>query len=154
MAQEIERKFLVVGEDWLKGAKGELYIQGYLSTTSGKTVRVRVANNRGWLTIKGKTQGITRPEYEYEVPLKDATEMLEMCEQPIIEKIRYKVEYAGKIWEVDVFGKENSGLVVAEIELKSEDEKFKTPSWVGKEVSGEKKYSNSSLTKEPYKSWK
>lgn len=154
MAQEIERKFLVAGDDWLKDAKGEFYIQGYLSTTSGKTVRVRVANNRGWLTIKGKTQGITRPEYEYEIPLKDATEMLEMCEQPIIEKIRYKVEHAGKIWEVDVFGKENYGLVIAEIELKSEDEKFKTPSWIGKEVSGEKKYSNSSLTKEPYKSWK
>lgn len=153
MGKEIERKFLVVNDDWLKGAKGKLYIQGYLSTASGRTVRVRVANDTGFLTIKGKAQGISRAEYEYEIPLKDATELMELCEQPVIEKIRYKVDYAGHTWEVDVFSKDNAGLVVAEVELKSEDEKVKLPSWIGKEVSDDKRYSNSNLTKDPYKNW-
>jgi CYTH domain-containing protein len=154
MSIEIERKFLVKDTGFLKNYEGSYYIQGYLSSTSGRTVRVRVANNKGWLTIKGKAQNLTRPEYEYEVPLKDAAELLELCEKPLLEKIRYKIEYASKIWEVDVFLKDNTGLIVAEIELKTENEKFRLPSWVGKEVSGDKKYSNSNLIKVPYKDWK
>lgn len=153
MGQEIERKFLVVGDDWREGAGGTLYRQGYLAKDKERTVRVRVAGTKAYLTIKGCTKGTSRAEYEYEIPLQDAEELLDLCEGPLVEKTRHKIPHAGHIWEVDVFHGDNVGLIMAEVELKSEDEHVEMPGWVGKEVSGDARYYNSSLSKKPYKTW-
>lgn len=154
MAKEIERKFLLVGDDWRELAKGTLYRQGYLNSAKERTVRVRTIDDKGFLTIKGITTGATRVEYEYEIPHSDCTEMLDnLAEQPIIEKARYKIEFGGFIWEVDEFFGVNKGLVVAEIELKSEDQAFERPSWVGEEVTGDPRYYNSNLVANPYTTW-
>ncbi|NCC70780.1 CYTH domain-containing protein [bacterium] len=152
---EIERKFLIINELWDKIEKpdGEIYIQGYIQNKSGKTVRVRVAGNKGWLTIKGSSKGITRYEFEYNIPHEDAKIMLEQFTKNRIIKNRYKINYKGHLWEVDEFKGDNNGLILAEIELKSEDEYFEIPDWIGKEVSGEKYYYNAYLSKHPYKNW-
>jgi CYTH domain-containing protein len=154
MAVEIEKKFLLTGADWKKLAPGTTYRQGYLSTVKERTVRVRTIAEKGFLTIKGISVGATRLEYEYEIPLEDANSLLdELCEKPLIEKNRYKIEFSGFTWEVDEFFGENDGLVVAEIELESEDQSFDKPEWVGAEVTGDARYFNSNLIKEPYSQW-
>ncbi len=154
MKNEIERKFLLSGSQWKKDAQGLKYRQGYMVKDSCKIVRVRTCNNRGFLTIKGRTQGITRLEFEYEIPIDDADFLLEnFCEQPILEKMRYRIPYRGNVWEIDVFLGENSGLVMAEIELETEDQIFDKPEWIGKEVTGDKRYYNSFLVKTPYSTW-
>lgn len=153
MPKEIERKFLVTGEAW-RDAPGKIYKQGYLSSDPARIVRVRRAGEKAYLTVKGLTEGVTRAEYEYEVPPEEAEEMLKLCAGAIIEKTRHVVEYGGKKWEVDDFHGDNEGLVVAEIELRSEDEEFERPPWVGREVSDDPRYSNASLSERPYKEWK
>ncbi len=154
MAKEIERKFLITGDAWRELAKGTAYRQGYLSTVKERTVRVRTIDDKGFLTIKGITVGATRAEYEYEIPAADANEMLDdLCEQPIIEKNRYKVPLGGFIWEIDEFGGVNDGLIVAEIELESEDQAFDKPDWVGEEVTGDPRYFNSNLIANPFTTW-
>jgi CYTH domain-containing protein len=135
-------------------AKGTHYRQGYLNSAKERTVRVRTIDDKGFLTIKGITTGATRVEYEYEIPHSDCTEMLDdLAEKPIIEKARYKIEFGGFVWEVDEFFGVNKGLVVAEIELESEDQAFEKPSWVGEEVTGDPRYYNSSLVANPYTTW-
>jgi len=154
MPQEIERKFLVKGEDWRVAGTGIPYRQGYLSTALERTVRVRVIRDKGYLTIKGVTVGATRVEYEYEIPAGEASEMLDnLCERPLIEKTRYRLEHHGLTWEVDEFEGDNAGLIVAEVELDEEDQAVMLPDWVGKEVTGERRYYNASLIADPYTSW-
>jgi adenylate cyclase len=154
MAKEIERKFLVNSSEWRALAKGTEYRQGYLSTVKERTVRVRTIDSAGYLTIKGISTGATRLEYEYEISVADAHEMLDkLCERPLIEKKRYKIEYGGLFWEVDEFFGENDGLVVAEVELEDENQEIRKPEWIGKEVTGDPRYFNSNLTKIPYKKW-
>ncbi len=154
MAYEIERKFLVVGNQWKKDSEGIFYRQGYLSTKKERTVRIRRIENSAFLTVKGINIGIRRLEFEYEIPLSDAEKMLdELCEQPIIEKYRYRISYQGFIWEVDEFLGENRGLVIAEIELDNEEQDFDRPPWIGKEVSQDARYFNSALSIHPYRSW-
>ena len=152
MAKEIERKFLVKSDTW-RDAKGITLRQGYLSRVKERTVRVRTRKDKGYLTIKGIAVGATRMEFEYEIPRKDADTLLEICEQPLIEKIRYAIEHGGFVWEVDEFFGENSGLIVAEIELASEDQEFPRPDWVGEEVTGDSRYFNSNLIKNPFSAW-
>jgi len=154
MAVEVERKFLVADMSWQKGATGLLYRQGYLCTDKKRTVRVRIAGEQGFLTVKGRTRGISRLEFEYSIPVADAVEMLErLCENSIIEKIRYRIPYKGHIWEVDVFLGANKGLVLAEIELEDEHEEFARPPWLGREVTGDVRFYNSFLSRTPYTSW-
>lgn len=152
MGTEIERKFLVVGEDW-KTDRPTLFRQGYLNRDEFRTVRVRVAGDRAMLTVKGKTTGMTRAEYEYDIPVADAVEMLDLCEGPIIEKQRWLTVVGGMTWEVDEFFGDNAGLIVAEIELDSETQKFEMPNWVGEEVTHDDRYFNSSLTIHPFQNW-
>ncbi|HEY9061415.1 MAG TPA: CYTH domain-containing protein [Pseudobacteroides sp.] len=154
MGSEIERKFLTQSDDYKNMSKGVPYMQGYICSGKGRVVRVRIAGAKGYITIKGPHEGIKRAEYEYEIPVDDAREMLEnLCTKPLIEKHRYSVPHEGFIWEIDEFHGENEGLVVAEIELDNENQKFSIPSWIGKEVTGESKYYNSSLIKNPYTKW-
>jgi CYTH domain-containing protein len=125
-----------------------------LSSVAARTVRVRIADNRGKLTVKGLTHGVTRAEYEYDIPLADATAMLhDLCERPLIEKRRHREPFAGKTWEIDVFEGDNAGLVIAEIELASESEPFELPPWAREEVSHDTRYYNANLLATPYKSW-
>jgi adenylate cyclase len=155
MAQEIERKFLVKSDDWRHGVKPLHTSQGYLCSAEQSTVRVRIMGAKGYLTVKGKNKGLSRSEYEYEIPTNDAKEMLTtLCQQPNIEKNRYHVEYAGMTWEVDEFLKENQGLVVAEVELESEEQQVELPPWVGEEVSHDPKYLNVNLMKHPFSQWR
>ncbi len=154
MAQEIERKFLVTSDRWRSLAQGIDYLQGYLSTVPDRTVRARIAGETGYLTIKGPTVGISRLEFEYEIPLDDAKQLLdELCEQPIIEKHRYKISFGGLVWEVDEFHGVNEGLVVAEVELESADQAIDLPDWVGEEVSGDPRYFNAALVRRPFNTW-
>jgi adenylate cyclase len=153
MGQEIERKFLVTGDGWREGAEGTLYRQGYLAKDADRTVRVRVAGAKAYLTIKGRSKGASRAEYEYEIPMQDAEELLDLCEGPLVEKTRHKIQHAGHTWEVDVFHGDNEGLVMAEVELEREDAHVEMPGWAGKEVSGDPRYYNSSLSQKPYKTW-
>lgn len=153
MAREIERKFLVQ-EGWQPQDAGIKIAQGYLSTVPERTVRVRIKGNKGYLTIKGKNKGISRAEFEYEIPRQDAEEMLAMAEQPILAKTRYIEKHGDNLWEIDVFAGENQGLVVAEIELPAEDSAFVRPDWLGEEVSGDVRYYNANLIKQPYSLWK
>jgi len=154
MANEIERKFRV-DPSWKPADAGTRYEQGYLSSQPERVVRVRVDGTHAKLTIKGTTTGVTRAEFEYEIPLDDATAMLrDLCEKPLITKRRYIVMHDGKKWEVDVFGGDNAGLVVAELELSSEAEAFTRPPWLGEEVSDDPRYYNSNLVKTPYKTWR
>lgn len=155
MAKEIERKFLLDTAQWQQVEKpaGEHFRQGYLVTDPQKTIRVRLTDTTGYLTIKGISTGATRLEYEYEIPAGEARELLDNFAISELSKIRYKITFQNKIWEVDEFLGANKGLFVAEIELQSEDETFDLPSWVTKEVTGEEKYYNSNLTTHPYKNW-
>lgn len=152
MPMEIERKFLVQGDDWRSG-KSTLYRQGYLSRDKERTVRVRIADKQAFLTIKGISTGASRAEFEYEIPVADAEQLLLLCDGPLIEKTRYLVLHAGMTWEVDEFHGANKGLVVVEIELQSETQIFSKPAWVGMEVTHEKRYFNSSLSAYPYNTW-
>ena len=154
MALEIERKFLVADSGVIDALPGERLTQGYLSHDKNATVRVRIAGATAWLTIKGKTTGATRSEFEYAIPVEDARTMLdELCGQGVIDKTRYRFPQGELCWEIDVFHGDNEGLVVAEIELPSEDTTFDRPDWVGEEVTGEVRYYNSALSSTPYKTW-
>jgi adenylate cyclase len=154
VGEEIERKFLVVGDGWREGASGMRYRQGFLSTESERTVRIRVAGPRGTITVKGKNIGARRAEFEYEIPVADAERMLDtLCKQPLIEKVRHAVKLGTHTWEIDIFEGDNAGLVVAEIELGSEHETFEKPEWVGDEVTDDPRYFNSNLVANPYPTW-
>jgi len=153
MGTEIERKFLVQGTQWRNGT-GVRFTQGYLNRDKERTVRVRVAGDKAFLTIKGLTRGASRAEFEYKIPVEDAEELLGLCEGPIIEKDRYRVVHEGATWEVDEFFGENAGLVVAEIELTSEGQSFSRPPWLGAEVTDDRRYYNSSLATHPYCDWR
>ncbi len=155
MGLEIERKYLVDGESWRDTAcAGVPMLQGYVSVTPEHTVRVRVAGTRGFLTLKGGHCGIRRQEFEYEIPETDAREMLMLfCRDRLVSKVRYPVMVGGRLWTVDVFDGNNRGLVVAEIELPSEETAFPMPEWAGAEVSGDRRYSNAALSARPYVTW-
>lgn len=155
MGMEIERKFLVKGDAWREGACGTAFRQGYLSSARERTVRVRTAGGRGFLTVKGPTSGVTRAEFEYEIPLADAERMLdELAERPLVEKMRYRIPQGPYVWEIDEFFGENEGLIVAEIELPDEDAEFERPEWLGEEVSSDPRYFNSNLVRNPYRNWR
>lgn len=155
MATEIERKFLVRDDSWRAEADAGIVMrQGYLIGAEKASVRVRVSGEHAYLNIKSATLGVQRQEYEYEIPLSDAEEILDtLCQRPLIEKTRYHVRHGGHTWEIDVFEGDNAGLVVAEIELGAEDEPFERPPWLGEEVSHDKRYYNVCLVKHPYKEW-
>jgi adenylate cyclase len=154
MAKEIERKFLVSDNSWRRLGSGQRYRQGYLSTVKERTVRVRVAGDKGFITVKGINLGATRSEYEYEIPLADANEILDcLCERPLIEKIRYRIHLGDLTWEVDEFEDENHGLIIAEIELKDENQAILLPTWIGREVTGDPCYVNSNLVAHPFSKW-
>jgi CYTH domain-containing protein len=154
MATEIERKFLVEGTAWRRPGTGSEFRQGYLSTVKERTVRVRLAGEEAFLTIKGITVGATRTEFEYEIPVADARVMLvELCEQPIIEKTRYRFDWKGSTWEIDEFSGVNEGLVVAEVELQDADQEIALPEWIGREVTDDPRYFNANLIARPYSSW-
>jgi adenylate cyclase len=154
MGREIERKFLVTGEGWRKGAKRSRLCQGYLLAEKKKSVRVRLEDGRGTLTIKGSSRGAGRAEYEYAIPARDARELhRDHCEKPLLEKTRWRVRHGGLLWEVDVFAGANRGLVVAEVELRRAGQKVSLPSWVGKEVTHDARYLNANLFKKPYRRW-
>lgn len=153
MGQEIERKFLVRDDSWRTGA-GTRIRQGYLRNEIEGTVRVRTKGNRAFLTVKGRSEGISRLEFEYEIPAEDADQILDqLCMKPLIEKIRYEIVFGGFTWEIDAFLGENAGLVVAEIELEEEAQAFPRPDWLGDEVSGDDRYQNASLVRYPYRMW-
>jgi adenylate cyclase len=153
MSIEIERKFLVRGTDWRQGVPVRL-CQGYLNRDKARTVRVRIAGNRAYLTIKGLAQGASRSEFEYEIPLQDGEALLTLCDRPPLEKNRYTVEHAGATWEIDEFLGANAGLVVAEIELKDERQRFQRPGWLSTEVTDDPRYFNSNLIATPYETWR
>jgi adenylate cyclase len=153
MAAEIERKFLVAEDSWRDGSAGVRIAQGYLSQDPDRTVRVRLAGENAWLTIKGRTAGITRAEFEYAIPADDARTLLEMCLPSVIDKTRHEISYAGHLWEIDVFHGDNEGLVVAEVELADESISPDLPPWVGAEVSSDARYFNSCLAALPFRKW-
>jgi adenylate cyclase len=153
MALEIERKFLLINDDWRQLGTPVHYAQGYLVADDFRTVRVRVAGNEGFLTIKGASEGFSRLEFEYPIPIAEASEMLGLCVMPMIEKFRTKISFEGKVWEIDEFEGDNRGLIMAEIELHSEEESFIIPPWIGEEVTGDKRYFNSQLALHPFQSW-
>ena len=155
--EEIERKFLVESTDFIKESTvNNRIVQGYLNSNPERTVRVRIKGNKGFLTIKGKgnENGTTRFEWEKEISLSEAEALLQLCESGIIDKIRYEIPLGKHTFEVDVFSDENQGLIIAEVELTSENEFFEQPNWLGKEVTGDKKYYNSHLSEHPFCSWK
>lgn len=154
MGIEIERKFLVCDPSVIAAVSGVRISQGYLSLDPDRAVRVRVAENGAWLTIKGRGKGISRAEFEYAIPLEDARQLLAFCKGSIVDKTRHKISHAGHVWEVDVFHGENHGLVMAEIELDSEEEEIELPEWIGAEVSEDPRYFNAKLASEPYAGWR
>ena len=153
MAVEIERKFLVVGAQW-RATPGVVYRQGYLCREPNRTVRVRIAGDKSYLAVKGESTGMSRLECEYEIPRDDAERLLELCDRPLIEKLRRVVDYAGTRWEIDEFLGDNAGLVVAEVELDREDQAFALPPWIGNEVTGDPRYINANLTANPFSLWR
>ncbi len=156
MAQEIERKFLVKDDSFkAKSTNKTVIIQGFLSTIPERTVRIRISGRQGYITVKGisNKSGTSRFEWEKEIDIKEAEELIKICEPGIIHKTRYNIKSGNHTFEVDVFNDDNKGLVVAEIELSSERENFKKPKWLGKEVTGDEKYYNSMLNKTPFKNW-
>ena len=154
MGKEIERKFLVKGDEWRKLAAGVHYRQGYLNSAKERTVRIRTVGEKAVITVKGPTVGVTRMEFEYEIPFEEWTGMLDnLAEKPLIEKTRYKIPMEGFVWEIDEFFGANEGLIVAEIEIPSEDAAFPKPDWIGEEVSGDPRYFNSNLVRNPYTTW-
>jgi CYTH domain-containing protein len=153
MAEEIERKFIVTGDEWRTAAYSD-FVQGYLNLDRQRTVRVRMAGDRAHITVKGITQRAMRAEYEYAIPLNDADAMLRnLCVRPLIEKRRYRVKHAGMVWEIDEFQGENAGLVIAEIELRHEGQDFDKPDWIGEEVTTDKRYYNANLVSAPFSTW-
>ncbi len=154
MGQEIERKFLVVGDDWRRFAQGEVMCQGYIPTQDARTVRVRRVGDRAYLTLKGPSVGLVRPEFEYSIPLADAQAMLDiLCQPPLIEKTRYRLPLGDVVWEIDDFHGDNQGLIVAEVELSSPDQVVELPDWVGAEVTHDPRYLNANLARHPYTLW-
>lgn len=155
MAQEIERKFLVQGEFKSSAYASERIVQGYLSSVPERTVRVRALGDKGFLTIKGVAdkEGVSRYEWEKEIPVSEALELMKLCEPGIIDKVRYFVKCGTHIFEVDEFQGENAGLIMAEVELRSAAEDFERPGWLGEEVTGDKRYYNAMLSKQPYAKW-
>ena len=153
MGTEIERKFLVRDPSVVDGLSGTVLRQGYLSRAPERTVRVRRGGDRAWMTVKGSNSGATRAEWEWEIPVRDADEMLAICDGPVLDKTRYLVSYAGRTWEVDVFAGANDGLVMAEIEIETEDADVDLPPWVGLEVTDDPRYYNSALAMSPISSW-
>ena len=154
MSVEIERKFLVRDDRWKVLGQGVLLRQGYLSSHPDRIVRVRIEGDAALLTIKGRSVGATRGEWEYPIPLADAEAFLDsLCERPIIEKYRSRIRFEGMVWEVDEFLGENAGLVVAEIELEREDQPFVKPDWIGEEVTQDARYFNANLLRHPYRAW-
>ncbi|MEH6536700.1 MAG: CYTH domain-containing protein [Psychroserpens sp.] len=153
---EIERKFLVVSEDFkTESYKQTRIIQGFLNTNPERTVRVRLKGERGYFTVKGKStnDGLSRFEWEKEILKTDAEDLLQLCEKGVIDKVRYEVKVGDHLYEVDVFSEDNEGLIIAEVELNHEDESFEKPDWLGQEVTGDKRYYNSQLSLNPFKSW-
>jgi adenylate cyclase len=142
-------------EKWGNSFKegGHYYRQGYMLTDLQKTIRIRVTDEQGFITIKGLSIGPSRPEYEYEIPVPEAKELLDAFCNSVVSKLRYKVYHANNLWEVDEFQDENAGLIIAELELESEDDVFELPDWIDKEVTGENKYYDSNLSIHPYKNW-
>jgi adenylate cyclase len=154
MGTEIERKFLVISDEWRSLGSGVAYAQGYLVTEVERTVRVRIAGTQGFITIKGATQGISRAEFEYEIPIEDARTLLEnLCDRPWIQKTRYKIYADGLLWEVDEFAGENQGLILAEVELQAAEQAIALPAWIGAEVSHDSRYYNANLVKFPFSQW-
>ncbi|MEH2263653.1 CYTH domain-containing protein [Nostoc sp.] len=154
MAKEIERKYLVRGDSWRGLAEGSVYRQGYIATQDKTTVRIRIVGEKSYLTIKGPSIKYSRLEFEYLIPVKDAQEILEtLCERPFIEKVRYKIEFGGLIWEIDEFDGVNKGLILAEVELNDENQQIELPNWIGQEVSDDSRYFNSNLVKHPFSQW-
>jgi len=151
MAEEIERKFLVTGEGWRGAVTGQKsLVQGYLSSNAKATVRIRIADDkRAVLTLKGPAEGISRAEFEYEVPLDDARQLLDLARPNVVEKTRYLVPHGGLTWEVDVFAGAHAGLVLAEVELQAVDQAIAMPDWAGPEVSHDDRYANASLARAP-----
>jgi len=153
LGKEIERKFLVTDQTWKKLGNGTAYRQGYLSTRKERVVRVRTMGGKAALTIKGPIVGVTRPEFEYEIPLDEANQLLELCEKPLIEKTRFRIDHGGLVWEVDEFHGLNEGLIIAECELESENQEIDKPEWVGTEVTGDPRYANTNLVARPFTVW-
>lgn len=154
MQIEIERKFLLKSDAWREGATGILYRQGYLCTDPERTVRVRIGGGTAILAIKGAGDGVARPEFEYPIPLAEATQLLDtLCLKPLVEKYRYLVPFAGLTWEIDEFLGANTGLLLAEVELEQVDQPVPLPPWIGTEVTGDPRYYNAYLARHPYSSW-
>ena len=155
MATEIERKFLVNRALWDEMPKppGIFYRQGYILSQNLNTIRVRIAGEKGFITVKGPTRDASRSEFEYEIPSRDASEILELFNPVTVEKTRFRIHFNGKLWEVDVFSGENQGLIIAEIELERRDEKFSIPAWIGEEVTEDQRYYNSNLAHNPFCKW-
>ncbi len=155
MGVEIERKFLVESEGWRGCGPGVRYRQGYITADEKRSVRVRVAGREATITIKGGSVGAVREEFEYTIPVADAERLLDAyCPPPLIEKTRFRCPYKGLVWEIDEFFGANTGLVLAEVELDSEDREVSLPSWVGREVTGDPRYLNASLARRPFGSWR
>lgn len=154
MGREIERKFLVVGDGWRTGGKRSRLRQGYLCASKERSVRVRLEDGTGTVTIKGPTKGSARDEYEYRIPARDAAALLRLCEKPLIEKARTRVRFGGLTWEIDAFAGANRGLLVAEVELRRADRAILLPPWAGKEVTRDARYLNANLFKNPYRNWR
>ena len=156
MSQEIERKFLVKDEYKSLAVRSHRIVQGYLSSVSGRTVRIRIKGDKGFITIKGKSNesGLSRYEWEKEIPLDEANELLKLCEPGAIDKTRYEIPVGNHTFEVDEFYGDNEGLTLAEVELESENESYMSPDWLGEEVTGDRRYYNSCLTQRPFKEWK
>ena len=154
MGTEIERKFLLRDESWRAGASGTFFRQGYLNSSKERTVRIRTAGDKAFLTVKGPAVGATRAEFEYPIPLDECNAMLDtLAEKTLIEKKRYRIKCGDLTWEIDEFFGDNKGLIVAEVELQSEGQRIDKPSWVGDEVSGDPRYFNSNLIKHPFTKW-
>ncbi|ABW27798.1 CYTH domain-containing protein [Acaryochloris marina] len=153
MGIEIERKFLVTGEAWRSMGQSIPLVQGYLAGSDQATVRVRIAGDTGFLTVKGRVKNLTRQEFEYEIPVADAEAMMDLCQPRVVEKTRYKIPIENLIWEVDEFAGTNQGLVLAEVELTSPEQFVSLPSWIGLEVSDDPRYFNSYLAAHPYSTW-
>ena len=154
MAEEIERKFLLCNEDWRGLAPGIAYVQGYLVGNEECSVRVRIVENTAALSIKSATAGASRNEFEYEIPLEDARQMLgALAKKLLIEKTRYTIKHKGVFWEIDEFHGKNQGLIVAEIELARADQEFERPAWIGEEVTDDPRYYNVNLARAPYSEW-
>ena len=154
MGREIERKFLVTGDGWRKGGRRSRMRQGYLCASKERSVRVRLEDGAGTVTIKGPAKGFVRAEFEYPIAARDAREMLDrLCERPLIEKTRTRVKFGGLVWEIDEFAGDNEGLIVAEVELSRAKQKVVLPEWIGREVTRDARYLNANLFKRPYRTW-